>query len=1128
MRITNSLFYATSTNEHQRAMKQMYDIDTQLSSAMKIQNSYEDSGIYVDTMRLNYEIATLEQSKETSSKAQTFANNTDATMNQIEDALEQFKTKLIQANSSVHSSTSLNAIADELDAIKTHLITLGNTSINGQFLFSGSALLQKPLQSDGTYVGNGEKLNATIGSDVELPYNIDGQSLFLGIDNDYNRIVSTNVPMYNQSLLHPDVMVLNSGTTASKEVYLTAEDTIRDMVGDTDNIATTDSNIPKDPNAVFHVSGRRPDGVTFNTAIEMQSHEKVSVLLEKIGQSFGNTPTNKVVDVSMNDRGQIEIKDLKPGNQLLEFHMVGAVDRTALPGSEGNADELNLISKNVQIVEFIKSSFKSSNASSSISSRQDIFSPGQFTLGAPMFQSNGEFVDSSTKLRSFMGDEINQIKLSGKNNSGTSINPIPPLDVLRIDDNTTVQQLLSAVESAYGVSARLEDGQIYLSGGSTTDFSSNKLAVTLDAYKFAGDGEVQSFSITNGSDATVGQQIGLSLSDGVTLYNVNIPSNATPDDIAQAIVNDQIAIKALDSNIKSIRTEGSRVIFDYNDNAGVLPANVTVTSLPSTVTTTSTTKDSIAIASGLPEIQMFEIKEDPLVAGTITIEGVTIAFNPSVPFNHTKEDVATLIAAQSANIILANPNISSITANANKLTIMYNNVGNVSTLDPITVTTNNGNHDIDGNQIPDLIITNESERTLTEGSGPMLVNAFSTFDSLNYNDYNFNKDGNKLESNVSQIIKKTNEYAVASTKLIEVAGTTSLNDRAITFDFINRNGIQSHGKINLEETSPYSTFQIDFDNSGTYEENEILPLYNANGVGTKASEVTYKQVMDVISLATSGVVPSEKVSMANALAISNAITISLNPTSTSQDIKDAIAEAKKGVGTETAEYIQKAIEFGIIKESSTSTPTEIANAQASYDEALKDADLSQYSEWIETAQNSVEVYLDHRGRMVIKDKINSNSSIQLSLKEQHAYAINDKSSTLSFMANDAVKIEDPAIDFFANLDDIISSVRRGEFEMNAKNANPRSLGINNALNQLNHILDHVTKEHTKIGSFSNALSDASERVEFLALNVKTVRSEVIDVDIAEAYLQFNQISNSYQAMLSTISKINSMSLLNYM
>ncbi len=70
--------------------------------------------------------------------------------------------------------------------------------------------------------------------------------------------------------------------------------------------------------------------------------------------------------------------------------------------------------------------------------------------------------------------------------------------------------------------------------------------------------------------------------------------------------------------------------------------------------------------------------------------------------------------------------------------------------------------------------------------------------------------------------------------------------------------------------------------------------------------------------------------------------------------------------------------------------------------------------------------------------------------------------------------------------------------------------------------------HTEIGSYSNALLNASDRADFLTLNVKTIRSEIADVDIGEAYTRFTQISNNYQATLSTIAKINSMSLLNYM
>ncbi len=54
--------------------------------------------------------------------------------------------------------------------------------------------------------------------------------------------------------------------------------------------------------------------------------------------------------------------------------------------------------------------------------------------------------------------------------------------------------------------------------------------------------------------------------------------------------------------------------------------------------------------------------------------------------------------------------------------------------------------------------------------------------------------------------------------------------------------------------------------------------------------------------------------------------------------------------------------------------------------------------------------------------------------------------------------------------------------MGTSGDDPRNIGMQNALSQLDHVLDHVTKEHTKIGAYSNALGDASDRAEYLKPN----------------------------------------------
>ncbi len=1046
MRVTNSLFYTNAANNYQKNMQELYKTNAQISSGLKIQNSFEDSGVYVDTMRLNYEIATLEQVKESSSKAQTYTNNTDKVLNQFNDALNTFKTKMIQASSQVHSSTSLNAIADELESLRTSMITLGNTSINGEFLFSGSASSIKPISSDGTYNGNDEKREAIIGSNIKLPYNIDGQELFLGVDSDYNRVVSTNVQMFNQSKLHPDIMVPNNGETNSEEIFLTPNDTIRDLVGDFDNDSTND------PNSMFYISGRKSNGETFSSKVQMKSNEKVSELLEKIGQEFGNTPTNKVVDVSMNYHGQIEVKDLKTGGQLLEMNIFGAVDRDAKAGEIGGADQKsidNLMKENnVQIIEFQKTDFKSATTASDISSTQDIYLPGTFRVGAQMLGSDGEAVQLEDTLQSFMGDDINEMKFSGTNNSGSEITlPLPPNDTLKIDSTTTVKDLVDKISVNYGLSARLENGQIIIDGGDKTDFLANELDVQISAYKAAGEGEVHSFEITNA--ATAGGNVTITLPNASTV-NIPVLAGDSTSDIASKIAAAEATLMASDTDIASVRVDGDKVVFDYlqsaRDVAGVVAINPNATG----ATMSASAVDATYVPGGIAEIQSFDIKENATLTNTLVVAGENVLVNAGdTPTTIANNIVAALVGAPLPHVDGNGNTITAVSSTGGKVNITYDSVdGDVANIDIDNTAT---------------LLNMGAVVTETQFIPSVKTNAFSTHDSMNYERRGFEKDGSTLTSNVSQMIKDTNKFASSSTKLSEVSGVQPLDGTKLDFNFTNINGDVSKGEIVLKDTGSY--FQVDFDNSGTYEPNEKLDLFNVNGVATKANDVTYQQVTDVLTLAMSGKQPVDK------------------------DEFDPITGANLGPD---------------------------GNLFAEYEQALS------------SAKASVDVSIDDRGRFKISDKYESDSKMELSLFDSRSDSFDSETAAFSFMSNDAIKIADPAIDFYKDLDLIIETVRKGEFQMDADNGDPRSLGLNNSLTKIDHLMDHVNKSQTKIGSYSNALSQTNDRSELLSINIQTVRSEVIDVDIGEAYIKFNQLSNSYQAMLSTVAKINSMSLLNYM
>ncbi|QKF92307.1 flagellin [Campylobacter sp. CCUG 57310] len=403
MRITNQMMKFNDNYNYQTSMRELHRLNTQLSSGLKIQNSFEDSSIYNDGMRLDYEVATLNQVKDITSKAHHFSLNTDKALKEFKEKLELFKTKLVQAGNQHHSKTSREALANDLQGIKNHLVNIANTSINGQFLFSGSAINTKPINgTTNEYFGNFQLMNIVGGSKVNLPYNLTGGELFLGRDMDYNKRLSANVSLTDQSILNRKDNVR----------YLNEESKLQNMIGfnylkDEKGLSDLDfvgPNAKKFQNTTFFLQGKKPDGTSFTSKFQMTSDASIKDLLEKIGTEYGNTPNNKIVEVSINNQGQINIKDLTKGNQVIDFHMIGATAKIA--------DVNSLTNTNIN---------NASNAFNGINSMKDLkalkdANPNDFVIT--------EFVKSSytnldgSKSNAFDYDKVN-FKKEGKHVTGT-------------------------------------------------------------------------------------------------------------------------------------------------------------------------------------------------------------------------------------------------------------------------------------------------------------------------------------------------------------------------------------------------------------------------------------------------------------------------------------------------------------------------------------------------------------------------------------------------------------------------------------------------------------------------------------------------------------------------------------
>ncbi len=448
MRVTFGSKYNQMNNYQNALQNKINDANTQIASGLKIRYGYQNSGINNQNLKFQYEENILDQGIDVAQNAYTSTLNTDKALQEFSKTMETFKTKLIQSANDMHSETSRAAIANDLERLREHMMNVANTSIGGEFLFGGSKVDRPPIDSEGKYHGNGEDLNALISSDNLVPYNISGQDLFLGADKDKHKLITTNIKLLNQNKLHPDVMDALEHSSLPEEVFIKPSDTLRELIGDNDKDPTND------PKEFFYLQGTRPDGSSFKEKFALdkayqnkESATKVSDLLDKIGHAYGNTSQNKVVDVSLNNWGQIEIKNLTPGSENLDFHLIS---------SDGDFDDLDALRSSAKrVTEYVKSAFVTDRSLSQVKAVPNMYNPRVLEIPSVFITKDNVLANKNTKLSEIFGDSVETLKINASRLDDTStikISNLPiGLDIPILLDvkNSTIKDLKDTIKERF-------------------------------------------------------------------------------------------------------------------------------------------------------------------------------------------------------------------------------------------------------------------------------------------------------------------------------------------------------------------------------------------------------------------------------------------------------------------------------------------------------------------------------------------------------------------------------------------------------------------------------------------------------------------------------------------------------
>lgn len=489
MRITNQLMNFNNVYNYQKNSNSLYQSQQAFSTGLKINYAYEGSGIYVDAARLEYESNLLKQVESTTLKATEFSKNSDKALNDFVLKLTEFKTKLIQAANDIHDVTSRNAIANDLEGIKQNLIDIANTTINGQYLFSGTALDTMPIDDLGNYNGNAESIKAVIGTNQTSNYNINGQSLFLGSDNDYKKVITTNVNLVNNynKFLHP----------TDNEKFVGLDNDLRDLIGI--NYRSEEYNkvnkpkeddftkeAVKDQSTTFFLQGRKPDGSTFSTKVTMTPDSTINSLLDNIGYALGNDKDGKnpLVQVTLNNSGQIEITDIRNGNQMMELHLFGLTPQQSTEKYKLGDIEINIDPKTSE-------QYKVTTKKDDKGNITEITAVGNNNQTYAITQENGQLKVNGQNVAGNLGNPPFKVDLNDLGANGitaddftvydpTNANQVKEMSSTKVRDKDGSWVDVSDLTDLETIEENVKNGKVYLTEFIKSDFK-DTLGVKNDA-----------------------------------------------------------------------------------------------------------------------------------------------------------------------------------------------------------------------------------------------------------------------------------------------------------------------------------------------------------------------------------------------------------------------------------------------------------------------------------------------------------------------------------------------------------------------------------------------------------------------------------------------------------------------
>ncbi len=241
IRITDNYMSSILVGDLNRSLGRLLE-QQRMAGSMRRVNSFADDPRAVGTIqRYNALVANNDQYLTNVTRSRIIVDGTDVALQNISEVLADIRVISLRESSAIATPQSQETSVIEVDNLINRLLDVLNTSVEGNYLFSGRQVKTPPFARSGEtvlYQGDTDSIESRTGPNSTMPVNIPGD-IFLGtqsstlggqVDMGPRLDLSTNLSDLNLGAgWSPGTISISDGTGTTYQVDVSGAVTINDL-----------------------------------------------------------------------------------------------------------------------------------------------------------------------------------------------------------------------------------------------------------------------------------------------------------------------------------------------------------------------------------------------------------------------------------------------------------------------------------------------------------------------------------------------------------------------------------------------------------------------------------------------------------------------------------------------------------------------------------------------------------------------------------------------------------------------------------------------------------------------------------------------------------------------------------